>query len=99
MIYVGIFVAGISFGVWISVWIFTYCINRLDIWIGPEPYVKKKILKKRAIITGVYNDNRTRSMEGKGTCKKESVGRNGKNKKETLSGTGANKARIVGKGI
>ncbi len=95
MIYIGIFVAGISFGVWISIWIFTYCINHLDIWIGPEPNIRKKVLKKRALVTGA-NDG-TRSMERKRTCEKESMGRKGKNKKGTFSGTGEKEKRIVGK--
>lgn len=98
MIYIGImlFVVGVSFGAMLTVWLFTYLINRCDVWISPDAYIRKKILKKRAMITGVNNGNgRIGGVAAERTRKKGSMGQDGRRKKEALSRTGAEKKGIV----
>ena len=55
MVYAGIFAVGIAVGMGMVAWLFTYLINRCDIYISPDPYIRKKILKKRALATGVHD--------------------------------------------
>ena len=44
------FAIGTAFGVVITINAFCYLINKVDIWIAPDRYIQKKIMKVRTEI-------------------------------------------------